>query len=151
MAPAVGWYIRRLTLAKKGQAERPNLWTEYRWSLFAAVGIAIAAPAWIWWCRRQGMTHEAAGAGIVFSVGLVLLGIGLMVPSRRGYLLGGIAVVAFGFAMPALSPTTIPFAGAALAIVVGLGVAAFLWWQTRDDSTPPQVTRLESEVVKAHP
>lgn len=69
LAPGVGWYIRRVSLAKKSRAERPNLWTEYRWSLFAAVGIAIAAPAWIWWCRRQGMTHEAAGAGIIFAWG----------------------------------------------------------------------------------
>ena len=151
MAPAVGWYIWRHSLAKKNQAERPNLWTEYRWSMFVAVGVAIAAPAWIWWCRRQGITHQAAGAGIIFCMGLVALGIGLMVPSRRSYLFGAVSVIVFAFAYPSMSQATMPFAGATLLIVMGFGTAAILWWQTRGDSERLQDMTLESDAFKAHP
>ena len=102
--------------------------------LLFALGGAVAIPL-LWWQVWQPRLCLAVA----------------VVPSRRSYLFGGIAVVAFGLAMPALSPATIPFAGAALAIVVGLGGAALLGWQTQADSARAKDKPRESEVIKAHP
>jgi len=84
-------------------------------------------------------------------MGLVMLGIGLMVPSRRSYLFGAVAVIVFAFTYPLMSPAAMPFAGSALLIVIGIGSAAILWWQTRNDAARPQDKALESEPVKGHP
>ena len=95
----------------------------------------------MWWSQRNGISREAIGAAIIFCVGVVLTGIGFLDTARRNYLIGGVAMIAFGVLIPVLNPQRIATAGAGLLAVVSLLMAAIVWRQTRLDSK----SRIESE------
>ena len=130
-------YLRRYVQVREKQAERTELRKEYKLGGMAAVAFVPAAVGFLWWSQRNGISREAAGAAIIFCIGVVLTGIGVLDTARRNYLIGGVTMMVFGVLIPMLTPHRIATVGVGLLAVVSLLMAAFVWWQTRLDSKSP--------------
>jgi membrane protein implicated in regulation of membrane protease activity len=130
-------YLRRYVQVRQEQPERTELRKEYQLGGMAAVAFVPAAVGFLWWSQRNGISREAAGAAIIFCIGVVLTGIGVLNTARRNYLIGGVTMIVFGVLIPMLTPQRIATVGVGLLAVVSLLTAAFLWWQTRLDSKSP--------------
>ena len=135
--------LRRYVQVREKQPERTELLKEYKLGGMAALTFVPAAIGFMWWSQRNGISREAVGAAIIFCVGVVLTGIGFLDTARRNYLIGGVAMIAFGVLIPVLTPQRIATAGAGLLAVVSLLMAAIVWRRTRLDSK----SRIESETV----
>jgi hypothetical protein len=131
LSPGVLAYARRFATTRQNQAERPNLWKEYKFSAIFAVGLGLAPAGWILWSQRDfGTSREAFLAGGNFFIGMALLGIGAMDSSRRVCLVMGFFVVIFGMTVLWLEPRNVVPVGAGFIALVTLSTAAYLWWQT---------------------
>ena len=135
--------LRRYVQVREKQPERTELLKEYKLGGMAAVTFVPAVIGFLWWSQRNGISREAAGAAIIFCIGAVLTGIGFLDTARRNYLIGGVAMIAFGVLIPVLTPQRIATVGVGVLACVCLLTAAFLWRQTRLDAKPP----VESETV----
>ncbi|MFN0055055.1 MAG: hypothetical protein ACKV0T_23020 [Planctomycetales bacterium] len=136
-------YLRRYVQVQEKQPERTQLRKEYKLGSMAALAFVPAAIGFLWWSQRNGISREAAGAAVIFCIGAVLTGIGVLDSARRNYLIGGVAMIAFGVLIPVLTPQRIATVGVGVLACVCLLTAAFLWRQTRLDAKPP----VESETV----
>ena len=134
LAPGMIAFLYRYMMAKRNRAKRPALWKEYRVAAFPGVCTSPLAVGWIWWNRHEfGTTREAAGASIIFCVGAVLSGFGVLDVDRRSYLFGGFFLIAFAMVIPWLTPRQIAQVGAGVLAISMFSTAAFIWWQTRND------------------
>ncbi len=103
LIPGAIVFGRRYLAAKREKTERPGLWNEYKVAIIVGVFVTPLAVAWMWWSQQQlGTSREAAGASIMFWLGVFGTGVGALDPSRRSYLFGSIAAMAFALAIPAL-------------------------------------------------
>ena len=136
-------FLRRYVQVQGKQPERTELRKEYKLGSMAAVAFVLAAIGFMWWSQRNGISREAVGAAIIFCVGVVLTGIGFLDTARRNYLIGGVAMLAYGVLIPMLTPQRIATVGIGMLAVVSLLIAAIVWRQTRLDSK----SRIESETV----
>ncbi|MEZ6034420.1 MAG: hypothetical protein R3C17_15095 [Planctomycetaceae bacterium] len=137
LAPGMTAFLYRYMLAKRNRVKRPALWKEYRVAAFLGVCATPLVVGWIWWSQHQfGTTREAAGASIMFCVGAVLSGFGVLDSDRRSYLSGGFFLIAFALVIPWLTPRQMAPVGAGVLAIVSLATAAFIWWQTRNDVGP---------------
>lgn len=129
--------LRRYVQVRENQPERTELRKEYKLGGMAAVTFVPAVIGFLWWSQRNGISREAAGAAIIFCIGAVLTGIGFLDTARRNYLIGGVAMIAFGVLIPLLTPQRIATVGVGMLAVVSLLTAAFVWWQSRLDAKSP--------------
>lgn len=130
-------YLRRCVQVQEKQPERTELRKEYKLGGIAAVAFVPAAIGFLWWSQRNGISREAVGAAIIFCIGVVLTGIGFLDTSRRNYLMGGVAMLAYGVLIPMLTPQRIATVGIGMLAVVSLLMAAIVWRQTRLDAKSP--------------
>lgn len=132
LAPGIFLFLRRYFHTRQDKAARPGLWKEYKWSLVAVTIVTPAAVAWMWWSQQFGTNREAAGAAIIFCIGLACCLIGFVDANRRTYASGGIAVMVFAIVLPTLEPRQIPVAGCAFLGFHSFTTAATIWWLTRE-------------------
>ena len=135
LSPGLLAYARRAAATGRNQAQRPNLWKEYKLGTIAAVGVGLAAGGWLLWSQQVGASFEATRATILFCIGIALMGIGAMDSTRRYYVVMGFVVVMFAMAMLSLEPHNIAPAGAGLIAFVALSTAAYIWSQTTGKTT----------------
>ena len=134
LAPGALLFVRRYFDARREQAERPNLWFEYR---FSAVAVLLGIPAvvgWIWWSQQRGLSRIEAGAPLMFCIGMASLFVGLFQSDRRQFTVIGIGIMAFAAVLPLIRGMQIPYFGSLLIAGLAFGSAAFIRLQTRPDS-----------------
>lgn len=131
LAPGLLAYVRRCVLTREKRSERPGLWKEYRLSIIATAAVTPLAVGWIWWSHQFGTGAQHSGSTIVFCMGVVLLGIGILDARRRVALLVAAPMIAFALAIPMLPPDRIGTAGLGALGLALTSMAAFMWWQMR--------------------
>lgn len=130
-------YLRQYVRVQEKQTERTGLRKEYKLGGIVFVTVVPAIFGFLWWSQLNGISREAVGAAIIFCIGAMLTGIGFLGTARRNYLLGGVAMIAFGELIPLLTPQHIATVGVGMLAVVSLLMAAIVWRQTRLDSKSP--------------
>jgi len=131
LTPGLLAFSLRYATTRRIRAERPQLWNEYKLSVISAICVIPTAVGWMWWSEQFGTARQAAGSAIVFCIGVVLAGVGVLDSNRRTYLFGGVPMIAFGLAIPWLTPHRIGTVGLGVIVFALLSTAAFIWWQTR--------------------
>lgn len=129
LLPGLIMYGYRYLAVKRTKDERPGLWREHRLGLIAGAIAFPLALCWIWWSQIQfGTTREAAGAAVMFCIGVFLIVVGALDSTRRSYLLSGVCLAAFALAIPWMTLRQIAPIGAAVLAVASLLTAALNWW-----------------------
>ena len=143
LLPGLVALLLRYAEVRRTPPERTELRKELKIGGLAAVAGVPAAFGFLWWCEWNGISREAAGAAIIFCIGVVMTAIGVLDTSRRSYLICGAGAIAYGMLIPVLTSHRIATVGAGVLAFVCLLTAAFLWRQTRLDAKSPD----ESETV----
>jgi len=134
LTPLIVQYCRTSAQRRKNCAVRPRLWQEMWHSLVAAVIMVPLVIGWLVWNHIAGVPRLHAGGSAVFFIGAGLAVIGTIDANRRSYLAASIGMLAYGLAIPLLSPQQVPLGGAIVLIVSGLGGAGVICWQLKRDT-----------------
>lgn len=134
LLPGIVAYWRRYVEVQKAPPERTELRKEFKIAGLAVVTVIPGAISFLWWHQWNGISTVAAGSAILFCMGMVWLGIGLLDATRRSYLIGSVFTIAYAVLLPMLTPQRIATVGVGVLALVCLLTAAFIWRQTRLDA-----------------
>lgn len=137
LLPGLAALLLRYAEVRKTPPERTELRKELKIGGLTAVTVLPAVIGFLWWGHQNGLSREACGAGIIFCIGVVMTGIGVLDSGRRSYLISGVGMIAFGVLIPVLTPQRIATVGTGVMAFICLLTAAYYWWQTRLDSECP--------------
>lgn len=137
LLPGAAYFIRFTAQQRRRRATHPSPWKEEKLTFHA---LFIAMPlvlGWLAWSRLVGNVDvNSAGAAAVYFVGVALGVLGVLDPNRRRYLAGSAVLLAFGLALPSLTPHQVILGGAWALVAGGLLSAAITAIQLRGETIP---------------
>ena len=122
------WSARR---AQQNRAAKPACWREHRLGILAVCLILPLVIAYQQWEQRLGMPREMVGAAAVFFVGVAALVVALIDRRRVSYLAAAVPLMAFGLAIPLLTPGQVIPAGGGCVTAACLAAAVIQTVQLR--------------------
>lgn len=132
--PAVLYHFHVSAQQRRRRATAPAPWKEEKLTMLAMAAVVPLVIVWLAWSRLVGSVEaKSAGAAAVYFVGVGLGVLGIVDPQRRRYLAGSLVLIAYGLALPSLTPHE-TFIGASLALLAGgLLSAGITLVQSRSD------------------